>query len=69
MPSPDTLATIALVAAVLLAALALCRTEPGGAVRPITIAQHRSLPYSVMAVIDAPEGTVLVNVWPGGEGE
>lgn len=36
---------------------------------PVTIAQHRSLPYSVMAVIDAPEGTVLVNVWPGGEGE
>ena len=31
---------------------------------PLTIAQHRSLPYSTMAEIDAPDGTVLENVWP-----
>jgi hypothetical protein len=33
MPSPDTLAAIAMVAAMFLAAWVICRTEPGGAVR------------------------------------
>jgi hypothetical protein len=31
---------------------------------PISIQQHRSITYSVMAEIDAPDGTVLENVWP-----
>ncbi|MGH3376023.1 MAG: hypothetical protein ACRDP6_14895 [Actinoallomurus sp.] len=34
---------------------------------PVVTAQHRSLPYSTMVEIDAPDGTELVNVWPGGE--
>lgn len=31
---------------------------------PITIAQHRSIPYSTVAEIDTPDGTELINVWP-----
>jgi hypothetical protein len=33
MPSPDTLAAIAILAAMGLAVLVICRTEPGGAIR------------------------------------
>lgn len=36
---------------------------------PITIAQHRSLPYSTVAEIDAPDGTELVNAWPAQGGD
>lgn len=31
---------------------------------PVTIAQHPDTRYSTMAEIDAPDGTVLENVWP-----
>lgn len=31
---------------------------------PVTIRQHTSLDYSAMVEIEAPEGTVLENVWP-----
>lgn len=29
---------------------------------PLTLRQHPEIPYSVLAVIDAPEGTALINV-------
>jgi hypothetical protein len=35
---------------------------------PITIAPAPDTSYSTMAEVDAPDGTVLENVWPG-EGE
>lgn len=35
---------------------------------PVTIARHPQMSYSTMVEIDAPQGTVLENVWPGGEG-
>jgi len=31
---------------------------------PVTIAQHRSLLYSTVAEIEAPDGTELVHTWP-----
>jgi hypothetical protein len=31
---------------------------------PVKTGQHRSLGYSTMVEIDAPDGTVLENVWP-----
>lgn len=31
---------------------------------PIKISQHRSLPYSALLEIDAPDSTRLTNVWP-----
>lgn len=33
---------------------------------PVTITQHPDTTYSTMAEIDAPDGTVLENVWPDG---
>lgn len=31
---------------------------------PITVARHPNMTYSTMVEIDAPDGTVLENVWP-----
>lgn len=43
MPSPDTIATIILVAVALLAALAVCLTEPGGAARMVRTGHHTAV--------------------------